>query len=182
MPEPPAPAALAVPVLETDRLILRAFRETDLDDYARITGDGRVGRWLGGTQDRAAAWRGMAMFAGHWLLRGYGLWALEEKATGAFLGRAGLWRPEGWPGLEVGWTVDPERWGEGFATEAGRASLAWAFDHLDAEEVISLTLPHNAASRRVMDKLGLRYDRDEHVAGHDQVIYRTPRRELQARA
>lgn len=138
--------------------------------------DERVARWFGGAAgDRPEAWRTMALFLGHWTLRGHGQWAAVERETGQFVGRVGLWQPEGWPGLEVGWAIAPDRWGRGYATEGGRASIAWAFDQLDVDEVISVTLPDNLASRRVMEKVGLRYDRTEMVAGFEQVIYTTTR-------
>lgn len=163
---------LDVPVVETERLRLRGPRDDDLDGFAAMMGDERVYRWFDGEPvDRAKAWRSMAMQLGHWALRGYGSWAAEERATGAFVGRVGLWQPEGWPGLEVGWAVTPAKWGRGYATEGGRAAVTWAFSRLGAHQVISLTRPHNAASRRVMDKVGLRYDRTQEVAGHEQVIY-----------
>jgi RimJ/RimL family protein N-acetyltransferase len=96
------------PELDTERLRLRALRLDDLDAYARMYSNPDVMRFLesGVPLDRAAAFRSMATHLGHWQLRGYGQWALEERATGAFVGRAGLWQPEGWPGLEVGgrWT------------------------------------------------------------------------------
>lgn len=165
-----------IPVLHTDRLVLRAFGEPDLDGYSAIVGDERVAAWLGGKPlSRDDAWRSIATHLGHWLLRGYGQWALEDKTTGRLVGRAGLWRPEGWPGLEVGWTVAPDHWGRGYATEAGRAALRWAFEDLGVDEVLSVTLPHNVASRRVMEKLGLTHDRDEHIIGFDQVVYRITR-------
>ena len=91
--------------METERLILREFRENDFDAYAAMCADAEVMRFLGGVMKRMDAWRQMAMFIGHWRLRGYGLWAVEEKATGEFIGRVGLLNPEGWPGLEVAWTL-----------------------------------------------------------------------------
>ncbi len=83
-----------------------------MDDFARISADAEVMRHVGGgaPATRAQAWRAMAMFTGHWILRGYGLWATEERATGRFIGRIGLWNPEGWPGLEVGWLLDRDLW------------------------------------------------------------------------
>ena len=93
---------------------------------------------------------------GHWQIRGYGLWAAEEKQSGALIGRIGLYRPEGWPGLEVGWLVARERWGEGFATEGARAALDYAFTVLGEPRAISAIAPENAASIRVAEKLGLR--------------------------
>ena len=166
--------AADIPQLQTERLVLRAFRDSDLDGFAAMMGDERVARWFGGhASDRAQAWRTMALFLGHWDLRGYGQWVAEDKASGSFVGRVGLWQPEGWPGLEVGWAIAPDLWGQGYATEGGRASVAWAFDELGVDEVISVTLPDNRASRRVMEKVGLDYDRTQDVAGHEQVIYVT---------
>src|SRR5207253_7997909 len=93
--------------LETPRLLLRMLRESDLDAYAAMLADPEVMRHLGDGRplSRPEAWRNLALMVGHWQLRGYGLWAAEERATGALVGRIGLWNPEGWPGLEVGWTL-----------------------------------------------------------------------------
>jgi RimJ/RimL family protein N-acetyltransferase len=168
----------ARPELETERLLLRQFRESDLDAYARITGDAETMRYLGGDGpfDRDQAWRSIGYLLGHWEIRGYGLWAAEEKATGALVGRIGLYRPEGWPGLEVGWLVDRKRWGEGLATEGARASLAHAFGRLGADRVISVILPENAASIRVAEKLGERYTETRQLQGHRVAVYAIERR------
>lgn len=175
-----------MPTLCTARLRLVPLAEAHLDDLARLQCDPRIAAWFGGMPDpphtweeqREDTWRVIATFLGHWALRGYGQWALVETATGRFVGRAGLWNPEGWPGVEVGWLVDPERQGEGFATEAGRASADFAFDRIGLDEVVSVTVPHNVRSRRVMEKVGLR-DTGTTVTlrGHEQVLYRITRRE-----
>lgn len=97
---------MTVPTIETERMVLRPFRDDDLDAYAAMSADPEVTRYLSGdgaTMSREDAWRSMAMLAGHWTLRGYGTWAAELKATGELAGRVGLHNPEGWPGLEVGW-------------------------------------------------------------------------------
>jgi RimJ/RimL family protein N-acetyltransferase len=146
----------SVPVLETDRLVLRGFEPRDFDAFAELCGDAEVMRFMGPPVGRVDAWRLLATIVGHWTLRGYGLWAVEERATGAFVGRAGLWYPEGWPGLEVGWALRREWWGRGYATEAGRAALEWAFGALGADHVRSLIHPANARSIRVATKLGER--------------------------
>ena len=160
------------PELETARLRLRQFREDDLDAYARITGDALTMRFLASDPfDREQAWRSLGYLLGHWQIRGYGLWAAEEKASGALIGRIGLYRPEGWPGLEVGWLVDRARWGEGFATEGGRASQGHAFTRVGAERVISAIQPENRASIRVAEKLGLRYVETRQLQGHTVSIY-----------
>ena len=89
-------------------------------------------------------------------LRGSGQWALEEKATGAFVGRTGTHRPErhDWPGLEVGWTLHSDHMGKGFATEAGRRSVEYAFEVNGADELVSCILPDNTRSANVAQRLG----------------------------
>lgn len=88
-------------------------------------------------------------------MRGYGRWIVEERNTGQFLGRAGLYEEYGWPSLEVAWTIRRERWGEGFVTEGGAAALEYAFTELRRDRVISIIHPDNTASNRVAEKLGL---------------------------
>jgi RimJ/RimL family protein N-acetyltransferase len=157
--------------IETDRLLLRPFRESDLDAYAAIMADPRVMRFMDGPQDRTAAWRGMAGCLGHWALRGYGLWAAEERASGELIGRIGLINPEGWPGLEVGWLLARSRWGRGYATEGARAALGHAFGVLGADRVISLIKPRNAASIRVAERLGERFERKIEFFGGETLVY-----------
>ena len=125
-------------------------------------------RWLGRDRglDRDQAWRELAYLLGHWALRGFGQWVLEERESGELLGRAGLNRPEGWPGLEVAWTLARPHWGNGYATEAGRASLDWAFHTLGADHVISLIAPGNERSQRVAERLGEEYEGRARVRGH----------------
>ena len=142
--------------LSTDRLLLRQFREGDLDAFAAIQADPGAARHIGDgrTNDRATSWRLIAMFLGHWTLRGHGQYAVEDRGTGGFLGRVGLWYPEGWPELEIGWLIGSASWGRGYATEAARAVAAAAFSELGSERLISLVRPANAASIRVAIKLG----------------------------
>src|SRR5262245_40995504 len=126
--------------LETERLRLRAFRESDLDAYAELCGNAEVMRHLGDGKPltRPDAWRSMALMIGHWQLRGFGMWAVEEKSSGRVIGRIGAWYPEGWPGKEIGWALCRDCWGSGFATEAARAAIHHAFTSLAWPEVISL--------------------------------------------
>ena len=104
--------------------------------------------------DRFVAWRQLCTYAGAWTLHGFAHWAIELRDTGEFIGRAGPWRPESWPALEVGWTIDPRHQGRGYATEAGRVALRCAWEDLGADRVISLVRPGNAASAAVARKLG----------------------------
>ena len=104
---------------------------------------------------------------------GYCLWWWRERARGELVGYVGLDRTdvEGEPVVEVGWSISPERWGQGLAAEAGRAGLDWGFGRVGLDRVVSYTLDDNRASRRVMEKLGLRYVRDFRRRGFDQVLY-----------
>lgn len=157
--------------VETERLLLRPFREEDLDQYSGMVGDPAVMRFIGdggNTHDREEAWKGIAQMLGHWQLRGYGLWALEERESGQLIGRAGLYNPEGWPGLEVGWLLGRSCWGRGYATEAGRASLDHAWRELGADHVISMIDPDNTASIRVAERLGETFERT--ITRHDKPV------------
>ena len=149
----------ACPTLLTERLVLRPFAESDLDAYTELlrTPEVRDSLKITGTVSPSTAWLGMAQWRGQWELRGTGQFALEERATGRFVGRAGLHHPvqDDWPGIEVGWALHPAVWGRGYATEAGAASLAYAFDVMGIAEVFSLILPDNLRSRAVADRLGL---------------------------
>jgi RimJ/RimL family protein N-acetyltransferase len=157
---------LTVPELHTKRLVMRGFRDDDIEAWAAICTDSEVTRWVGDPDglSREDAWRQMAYFVGHWGLRGFGQWALVERESGELVGRAGLLQPEGWPGLEVGWLVARPHWGRGYAPEAGRASIDWARDSLGADHIISLIEPHNERSTRVAEKLGLK------VEGHTRIV------------
>ena len=168
---------MARPELETERLRLRQFCGPDLDAYARITGDPETMRYLakGVAFEREDALRSLGYIDGHWRIRGYGLWAVEEKATGELVGRIGLMRPDGWPGLEVAWLVARERWGKGFATEGGRAALAHAFTVLGVRRAISLIAPENTASIRVAEKLGMRFAEMRQIAGRVAALYAVER-------
>jgi RimJ/RimL family protein N-acetyltransferase len=113
----------------------------------------------------------MAFFLGHWELRGYGMWAAEEKSTRALVGRIGLHNPEGWPALEIGWVLDRSRWGEGLATEGGLAAMQFAFDKLACPHVSSVIHPANGASIHVAEKLGMTRERSLELNGIEVVIY-----------
>ena len=116
-----------IPRLETERLILREFSPDDFEAFAAFMADEDVTRYLTGRpMSRADAWRSLASSIGHWHLRGYGTWAVERKEDKAFMGRVGMINPEGWPGLEIGWTLGKPHWGKGYATEAAAAERAAA--------------------------------------------------------
>jgi RimJ/RimL family protein N-acetyltransferase len=110
--------------------------------------------FIGGPQERPAAWRGMMSMAGAWALDGYAMFSVLDKETGEWLGRIGPWVPEGWPGTEVGWALLKKAWGKGYAVEAAEATIDWAFDTLGWTEVIHTIDPANTASQLVARKLG----------------------------
>ena len=158
--------------LETERLILRMWREEDFEPYAKICADPEVMRYIGGKPySTVEAWRHMAYMIGHWYLRGYGHWAVEEKASGEFIGRIGFLNPAGWPAFEIGWTLGRQYWRKGYATEGARRSLEYAFDTLDIEHVISLIHPDNQGSIRVAERLGEKPEGKTEVLGIPVIIY-----------
>jgi len=103
---------------------------------------------------RAEAWRSLASNIGHWSLRGYGRWAVTRKSDRAFMGPVGMINPEGWPALEIGWTIGKQFWGKGYATEAAAAAMRYAFLTQAVDELISCIDPENTPSQAVAERLG----------------------------
>jgi RimJ/RimL family protein N-acetyltransferase len=162
------------PVLETERLRLRPWREGDLDAFAAFCADEESRRFLGGAITRADAWRSMAVITGHWTLRGYGIWVIEDKATGQFAGYSGLWNPEGWPGPEVTWSVCAAFRCRGYAAEAALRARAYAYHELKWPTAISVIHPDNVPSRRVADRVGATLEERVEFRGSPADIYRHP--------
>jgi len=144
------------PQIETERLILRPTRLEDFEGWAAQVADVQTMRFIGGRQSRPAAWRGFLTMAGAWRVQGFGMFSVLEKDTGQWVGRVGPWCPEGWPGNEIGWAINRDRWGRGYATEAATASIDWAVAHLGWSGFIHCIAPENFASQRVASKLGAR--------------------------
>lgn len=159
--------------LETERLVLRQFRESDLDVYAQICADPEVMQYVGAGQPltRAEAWRSIATILGHWQLRGFGLWAVETKAHPQMIGRIGCWQPEGWPDFELGWLLGRDHWGQGYAIEAARSSLRYAFETLARPQIISLIKPGNQRSINVATRLGETLEGTTDIFGDPILVY-----------
>lgn len=150
------PATHSGPVLETARLVLRVPRIEDFERYAEMLGDEQAARYIGGRLERAPAWRRFLQMPGAWMVQGFAMFSVIDKATGKWLGQAGPWKPDGWPGNEVGWSFHPDAWGRGYATEAATAAMDWAFETLGWDAVIHCIDPANAPSQRLAQRLGSR--------------------------
>jgi RimJ/RimL family protein N-acetyltransferase len=157
------PAAAGAPTIETDRLILRAHRVDDFGACAAMWADPVVTRYIGGKPSTAQqSWSRILQYAGLWSLLGFGYWAIEEKATGTFIGELGfadfkrdIDPPfDGMP--ELGWALAPHAHGKGYATEAVRAAVAWGDANLVATRTACMISPENTASISVAKKCGYR--------------------------
>lgn len=159
--------------LETARLTMRQWREADFDAFARYYADGDNARFVGGQKDMDQAWRHMALQVGHWQLRGFGYWAIEEKISKTFVGSAGLWRSPGWPELELGYWLVKEHQSKGYAHEACLRCIEYARDTLHAPSLVSYIDPRNDPSIRLARRLGAVYDGTIELASHGpHCVYR----------
>ena len=170
-----------IPVLTTERLSMRGPVAADFEPVAAFLDSDRAA-WIGGRRNRAGAWRTFAVLVGHWALRGYGMWSVDERATGAFVGMVGLYYPEDWLAPEVGWwIVDPDCDGKGYACEAAVAARRYAFDIVSWPEVFSVIAPENARSIRLAERLGATLDRSVTAPnGRPASIFRHPAPEARA--
>ena len=161
-------------VLTTARLRLLRPSLSDFEDLARMHLDPRMMVTLGGLRDHDQSRSDLERVMHHWDEHEFGLYFVRDAEDARFLGRAGLKRVHvnDRDEVEIGWSVVADEWGNGLATEAARRLLELAFDDLGLTEIVSFTLPHNAASVRVMDKLGMQYERDGVYAGLPHVFYR----------
>ena len=169
--------ALAPALLETPRMSGEPIGPEHETEIAELILDPRVYRTLwpwSGAPTRADARASLVDKRDHWQRHGFGLWLLRDRDTGLMVGRGGLQYTDAIGGfaVEAAWTIAPERWGQGLATELAVAAMGVAFDVLDFNEVIAITLPDNVASRRVMEKAGFAYDREIDHVGLTHVLYR----------
>jgi RimJ/RimL family protein N-acetyltransferase len=144
------------PRIETERLLLRVGEAADFEGFAALSADEDASRYIGGHMPRAAAWRKFLVMPGAWVVQGFGMFSVVERASGEWLGQLGPWHPEGWPGTEVGWAFRREAWGRGYATEAAVAAIDWSFANLGWDEVIHSIDPDNLASQALAIRLGAR--------------------------
>ncbi|WP_370301080.1 GNAT family N-acetyltransferase [Pseudooceanicola sp.] len=163
-----------VPVIETERLILRGPEELDFDAFAAFSASERA-KWIGGPFPRDRAWGGFLNTFGHWALRGYGMWMLEHRASGATAGRVGMIFNDGWDEPELGWHVFDGFEGQGLAYEAALAARAYAARHQGLDAVISYIVPDNTRLAALAARLGAVIERDGTVMGHACKVWRHPR-------
>ena len=174
--------------LHTERLLLRHWRDADREPFARMNADPAVMEHFPALLTRAESDAAVGWIEAGFADRGYGLWAAELRATGEFIGFIGLSVPtfhaHFTPCVEIGWRLAPDYWGQGYATEAARASLKFGFETLRLDEIVSLTVPDNVRSRRVMERLEMTrspaddFDHPKVPEGHHlrrHVLYRLSR-------
>jgi RimJ/RimL family protein N-acetyltransferase len=171
MPNPPSP--VAVPVLETERLILRGHRLEDFSACAAMWADPVVTTYLGGKPlSEEDAWTKFLRYTGHWAMLGFGYWAVEERASGRFVGEIGFadYKREIEPSLkgkaEIGWVLALEAHGKGYATEAVTAANAWGDGHFGKGQMACIIALGNVPSIRVAEKCGYREVLETVYKGH----------------
>ena len=160
-----------IPEFESPRLRLRAFKNQDFEPMAEFYAS-EVSCSYGGPCSRDEAWRKFAVYSGHWVLRGFGPWALEEKASGQFVGLCGMWFPEGFPEPEISWALIPRQHGKGYATEAARRALQAAYEDFGWKTAVSVIAADNAASHAVAQRLGAKVESRIAFRGGQADVYR----------
>src|SRR6267378_4921913 len=167
------------PVIETERLKLRQWCGADVAPNTAMLSDPGTARFITvdgkPVTDELVGWRNAAVISGHWALHGAGMFVVEEKASGKFVGRVGPWFPPGWPGFEVGWGIAREYRGKGYAVEAARASIDWVFATFETDEIIHCIDLVNEPSQAVARRLGARKDREVDLFVHAADIWVTSR-------
>src|ERR1700692_2019993 len=158
------------PVVETARLKLRQWCDADIAPNPAMLADPGTARFITSdgkpVTDEFVGWRNTAIMAGHWALHGVGMFVVEAKQTGRFVGRVGPWLPRGWPGFEVGWGIASQFRGKGYAVEAARASIDWSFATFDIDRFVHCIDRENAASQAVAQRLGATKEYEFDLFGH----------------
>ena len=167
------------PMVETERLILRRWREADIEPNTAMLADPVSARFITPdgkpVTDAFVGWRNAAIMAGHWALHGVGMFVVEERQTGRFVGRVGPFRPSGWPGFEIGWGIASEFRGKGYALDAARASIDWTFATFEIDEIVHCIDRENVASQSVARRLGAVIEREFDLFGHVSDLWVTRR-------
>ena len=163
---------VAIPTLETERLIMRAWTAADAAPFAVMCADAELMRYVGGVMGRTDAWQRMAVYAGHWHLRGFGPWALQDKSSGQLAGYCGVYDPDGWPEREINWGLARPFHGKGLIQEAATRARAYAYDTLGFKTITSCIDMDNAPSKAVAARLGATLDRTVEFRGRPYGVFR----------
>jgi RimJ/RimL family protein N-acetyltransferase len=167
------------PVIETERLKLRQWCGADVAPNTAMLSDPGTARFIAAdgkpVTTELAGWRNAAVMAGHWALHGAGMFVVEEKSSGKFVGRVGPWFPPGWPGFEVGWGIAREFRGKGYAVEAARASIDWSFATFELDQIMHCIDSENTPSQAVARRLGAEKQREIDLFGHLADVWVTKR-------
>ena len=148
------------PVVATERLVLRGFRAEDLPAHRAAVDDDAAVTWAHVRLPLSESLRRWADRLDGWDRDGFGMWIVEVRRTGAVIGHAGLQRLHGTDDVELGYYLGRAAWGQGYATEAGRASLTYGFETCGLRRIVAVVRSENSASRHVLEKLGFRHERD----------------------
>jgi RimJ/RimL family protein N-acetyltransferase len=159
------PFTVSVPRIRTARLLLRELRVADFEAFAESYADPITQEHLGGPIDRRNAWRIFGLSVGSWILFGAGWWGLELVETGEVVGVVGAFYREKQADIELAWTIYRRFWKNGYASEAARAALAFAFDERKAPRAIAYIDAGNVASERVSERVGMRYEAEAELFG-----------------
>ena len=161
----------AAPILETERLRLRAPRREDFEPYASVWGSDRS-RFMGGPYDPDRIWLEFSAEAAGWVHSGFGYWTVTDRISGGYLGSVGFAHPLSFPERELGWMILPEAEGSGIAFEAAKAVSSFAFDELNWEDFVSYVHPDNARSIRLAERLGATLDPAAPREEPDDLVFR----------
>jgi len=165
------------PILETDRLQLRLFEQSDVEHLHLLYSDPEVMRYMGGTRSREQAEQHIQAFAQQYAKTGFTLWAVQQKTDGQFVGRVGLFFLDETEEVELGYMLARPHWGKGFATEASAACLDLGFDRLALESIAAIAAPENGASLQIIKKLGFKFVREDRYYDTDVLYHRLEREE-----
>lgn len=166
---------MTIPVIETERLRLRGWEERDFPAYAMLRADADSQAYVGPVMTRSQAWDRFCLDLGVWALRGYGIFAIADKASDEAIGYSGIWYPLYFDEPELSWSLFPGRRGRGYATEAAGAARSWAYRALNLPPLMSLIVPENLASKAVAQRLRAVFEKETMLDGESRHLYRHPK-------